>query len=569
MTLLCAILYEALLLALGYLTLSLVRAGARCGLVETLGLSQALGAGNMGVILLFASLAGFTPSRPLLGCVAGAVALALAVLSRKRRLVRIEVPLLYNSLNCSHAANDLPSPCKRAGSILHRPSSPREPDPSGSSILGCGLAALGKLGVWDGLLLLLPAGLLLYLLLAVSCHALAIPLYEWDAFGIWGLKAKVLTHEALRANPAYFHDASLSYSHPDYPLLLPFLTSGVYGAMGQVDDRLGKIILPPLFAAFGVIAYLALRWKLPRNQAWFLTAALLALPLCTRWAGAGYADVLLTLFYGGSIFFLVKWLEEDSGADLALAALFSAYGALTKSEGLGLAVINVVVLFAFLAPRLNRRPLMYPRSAGFQPAVSPTSSRQSPEVGRGVGGSQRLRIGNPRYGRLQVCATLNTHRLMAGVWFVVGLVVLLLPWLLWSRNLPRTHEASLKNVVAHLPSLGIIVRAFVGELLKLSDWGGLWLLLVLAAVLGWKALRVPRVLALWTLLALHLGLYGAAYAATSRDLNNLLTFSLDRVLLHVTPAAIYLIGYHWAGLGEGGGGKAESEKAESGNPVGG
>jgi len=39
------------------------------------------------------------------------------------------------------------------------------------------------------------------------------------------------------------------------------------------------------------------------------------------------------------------------------------------------------------------------RSAGFQPAVSPTSSRQT------VGITQRQRVGNPRYGRLEVCAT--------------------------------------------------------------------------------------------------------------------------------------------------------------------
>jgi len=38
-------------------------------------------------------------------------------------------------------------------------------------------------------------------------------------------------------------------------------------------------------------------------------------------------------------------------------------------------------------------------SAGFQPAVSPTSSRQA------IRTSQRLRIGNPRYSRLEVCAT--------------------------------------------------------------------------------------------------------------------------------------------------------------------
>ncbi|MBI4663284.1 MAG: efflux transporter outer membrane subunit [Verrucomicrobia bacterium] len=47
----------------------------------------------------------------------------------------------------------------------------------------------------------------------------------------------------------------------------------------------------------------------------------------------------------------------------------------------------------------------FPRSLGFQPAVSPTSSRQTAGETRSVGRSRRLRIGNPRYSRLEVCAT--------------------------------------------------------------------------------------------------------------------------------------------------------------------
>ena len=67
--------------------------------------------------------------------------------------------------------------------------------------------------------------------------ALSSPLVEWDAFAIWGFKAKVLVHEALRPAPAYFHDLTLSYSHLDYPLMVPFLTAGAYAAMGTLMTR--------------------------------------------------------------------------------------------------------------------------------------------------------------------------------------------------------------------------------------------------------------------------------------------------------------------------------------------
>jgi hypothetical protein len=45
------------------------------------------------------------------------------------------------------------------------------------------------------------------------------------------------------------------------------------------------------------------------------------------------------------------------------------------------------------------------RSAGFQPAVSATSSRQSVTQADTPAVWHALRIGNPRYGRLEVCAT--------------------------------------------------------------------------------------------------------------------------------------------------------------------
>ena len=76
MPLLWAILYEMLILALGYATLSLLYRGSRRGLGETFGLSQALGVGMMGTPLFYASLAGLKPSRALLICIASVTAIA-------------------------------------------------------------------------------------------------------------------------------------------------------------------------------------------------------------------------------------------------------------------------------------------------------------------------------------------------------------------------------------------------------------------------------------------------------------------------------------------------------------
>ncbi len=73
--------------------------------------------------------------------------------------------------------------------------------------------------------------------------------------------------------------------------------------------------------------------------------------------------------------------------------------------GLGVGLSAGIMIFEFLPPLFPGRNRAGPAAAG----------RQSPETGRGSGGSQGLRIANPRYSRLQVCATLTTHAEPAAV----------------------------------------------------------------------------------------------------------------------------------------------------------
>ena len=67
---------------------------------------------------------------------------------------------------------------------------------------------------------LIPAALCAYMLLGVSMHALAFPVFEGDAFSIWGLKAKQVFSQPLLPRPDVFSDPSLGYAHARYPLML-------------------------------------------------------------------------------------------------------------------------------------------------------------------------------------------------------------------------------------------------------------------------------------------------------------------------------------------------------------
>jgi hypothetical protein len=101
-------------------------------------------------------------------------------------------------------------------------------------------------------------------------------------------------------------------------------------------------------------------------------------------------------------------------------------------------------------------------------------------------------------------------------------------------------------VVTHLPRLKEIIPAMLVQMAELRVWGLLWIMAGVLALLGWRALARPYVLALWVLLGLHLMSYALAYSVTPWDLALLMPMTMDRLLLHTVPAVIFLAGWHWA-----------------------
>jgi hypothetical protein len=447
MALLACCLYLLLMLLVGYTLLSVIHPSSRMTIVQLIGLGPAVGAGTMGLLLFWASLIGFAPSRTVLAMIGFLTLASLLVMKKKKRLMRIKI-----------VANDW----EKGDGWIVAP------------------------------LVVMMAGLVMIVIVALSS-----PLVEWDAFAIWGFKAKVLTHEALRSTPAYFHDLTLSYSHLDYPLMVPFLTAGAYAAMGTVDDQTGKLVSVFLDVLIVPMVYLGLRWKLRRLPAACLCAILAMLPAMFRYGGVGCADLPLAMFYAGSILYVARWIDRQQAQDLILAILFSAFAAFTKNEGMVLALMNGAVILGF----------------------GLWSGRRRDWVGAAA--------------------------------FFAGLLAMDAAWLIWSRNLPRTHEdygpkllSSL--VVTHLPRLKEIIPAMLVQTTEFQVWGLLWIMAGVLALLGWRALARQYVLAMWILLGLHLMSYALAYSVTPWNLATLMPMTMDRLLLHTVPALIFLAGWHWA-----------------------
>jgi hypothetical protein len=446
-----SIAYLGIVLLLGHVLVSAVWRGERRPLVERVGLSATLGAGGLGVLFFWLSLAGLIPTRVVTLSIGLVLLVAQGVLWRIGRL-------------------SLPMPLRPAGASTT----------TGNRAM--------TLAAWTVVALLL---------LVASVHAVGFPQYEWDGFAIWGMKAKVLSTESLRAGPAYFHDVSLSYSHLDYPLLVPFLTAGAYGMMGQFHEQLGKVCFPLLFLALGLVLNTGLRWKLDSLRAAMLTALAVSVPVLVRWAGAGTADVALALYYTGMLCYSIRWLDEGNLRDLLTVMLCTVFCVFTKSEGLALALILVLGLFLFsvLAP------------------------------------------GRRRFTGLALLAA--------------GVLTLSLPWLIWSSGLPRTHEnyaANLNpaNIIANWDRLRVILPEFARQVFAWERWGILWVLLALSTICGWRRFRERHVGILWFLLVAHLGLYVLIFIVTPWDVRELLASALDRLILHTVPAAVLLIGFHWA-----------------------
>src|SRR6185436_9647225 len=101
-----------------------------------------------------------------------------------------------------------------------------------------------------------------------ACYATIAPLWEWDFWAIWGLKARVfLEHGGI--DWRFLVSPWDTFAHPDYPLLVPFAYDFVALVNGGWSDRW----LGLLFVAWA-LALLLVGRELAGREATPLVAAL-------------------------------------------------------------------------------------------------------------------------------------------------------------------------------------------------------------------------------------------------------------------------------------------------------
>jgi hypothetical protein len=326
------------------------------------------------------------------------------------------------------------------------------------------------------------------------------PLLEWDSIVIWGFKAKVLYYSALTPRPWYFTDLRYNYSHLDYPLLMPMMFAGAYGMMHQLNEYLARLILAILYIGQLLLVYVGARQFLPRVQSLMIAAVVL---------GAGYnieqtlmsiPDIIVATFVAGTTVYVLRWIELRQTGEVVLAALFAIFAGITKNEGLPMAAVTAVVVCGF--------------------AISSARTRRwwkDPAIFCGI--------------------------------IVVGLGI----WLIWRAGIPHVDEnypGQLRGSIlaANAGRIPLIVGSGLTKMADVSHWGGLWMLVPILAIVGYRGWLSARTIALWMLLLAHLGIYVLVYVITPWEIRELIRVSMDRLLIHATPVAGLIVAAHWGSL---------------------
>jgi len=324
----------------------------------------------------------------------------------------------------------------------------------------------------------------------------------WDGLLVWEIKARYAFLNGGFLPDAYFQGAGRAFSHPDYPLAIPFTQLWIYLWLGEANQFWAKIIFPMFYAAGAII--LALLGTRITGRRWIgllLSVLLFFVPqasLSTGSAIVGYADFPLAILYLAAVGYLLASLKpENTESAVPICATCLACLPWIKNEGVILCLVAAgAAALLMLVGRLPRR---------YWIALVP---------GLAVAICWRVFLRS-----VQVASTVD---------FVT------------------INKDSLFGNLNRLPG---IYRLILAEVLDVQNWGIFWLpaaLAVLFLVYRWRYLT-ERLLAL--LIVAPLLLYSCVYifSAWTRYLDHVAS-SMPRLLMQLVPVTLLGIGLAVSGL---------------------
>src|SRR5207249_2773592 len=148
-------------------------------------------------------------------------------------------------------------------------------------------------------------GIIVFLEIAIVFYLSFVHTLGWDGLLNWEIKAHYAFANGGVIPATYFSDSGRAFSHPEYPLAIPFTELWLYLWLGEADQFWAKTIFP-IFYVIGTFLLVGLGRRFT-GKTWIgllMAAFLFFVPQITVEVGsaiAGYADFPLGIFYLATI----------------------------------------------------------------------------------------------------------------------------------------------------------------------------------------------------------------------------------------------------------------------------
>lgn len=338
----------------------------------------------------------------------------------------------------------------------------------------------------------------------VSFQALLKPMFTYDALSIWAFKAKIFFKEQSIFTDDFYDSDRLHY-HPRYPLLIPLVENWIYNCLGCVNDRLVKVIFPLFYISLISVFYTTQRRLFSRRYSLIFTALLATIPAFVRSdkggaAFSGYADVPLAFFYTTSIIYLFFWMKYRKKEDIIVSAIFSGLSMFTKNEGLGLFAVTVFCLCIFV-----------------------------------LFNSQKEII---------------KQNIKSFSVYIIIPILIILPWFIISSGMPAFLEEenypghlTMSTIIENFSRTPVILSSFLKEFLDIKRWNVFWILFGIALISSFRFTLKSSIKYILLILLLDFSMFVLVYIITPWDVKALISCSMTRLIIQITPLAVFLSAY--------------------------
>jgi len=190
----------------------------------------------------------------------------------------------------------------------------------------------------------------LFTIVCYALYATLAPVWEWDFWAIWGLKARTFL-EIGGIDWRFLESRWNTFVHPDYPLLVPLNYDFVALLNGGWSDRWMGLLCVAWAVALALVARsLAARETTPFFAA--LLALLVAALGFSRYVGL--AEGALIAFSGAGVLFVRAALLHDDDVAWRHGALMLGFAANCKNEGVALLGAVTIAIVATSWSRLRK-----------------------------------------------------------------------------------------------------------------------------------------------------------------------------------------------------------------------